>query len=319
MGVLGWPARGGVRAGSRGACLAIAALAAAAVLAALLALGSAGAWAAAECPTEAEQLGLAQGLLAEGDYFRAITELKRFLFLYPASPQADAARLAVADAFLAAGRNSEAYAAYAAFRQEHPTSPEADRALFGQAVAALKIGKRSEGRELLRGLSRLPAGNPYRSRAEMELALSLAEEGEWLRAQRELSAVSPPGPELERRLTALRAASAEAKSPAVAGLLSGLLPGAGQLYCGRPRDAGLALLVNGLFIWGAAEAGLRGNWPLAAGLSLVEVAWYGGTIYGAVNCAYKQQRALADSVREQLLGPPPQAGRGFMLAWECRF
>jgi tetratricopeptide (TPR) repeat protein len=263
---------------------------------------------------EGEQFGLARKLLGEGDYFRAITEFKRFLFFFPQSGQADEARLGIAESLLAAGRLEEACAAFEEFRKLRPEGPEADRALLGQALALLKQGRRQEGRELLRGLFK----GGLRSRAQLELAFSLAEEGEWARAKEELSRVSEPGPELERRLTALSEGEAGAKSPAAAGLLSALLPGAGQFYCGRVRDAGLALLVNGLFIWGAAEAGSRDNWPLAAGLGLIEMAWYGGTIYGAVNCAYKHEQDEARRLRERLEGSP-EAGRGLLLAWGYRF
>jgi tetratricopeptide (TPR) repeat protein len=291
--------------------LAAAAVLAAALLGALSA-GALPAWAAEG--SEAEQFGLARALLAEGDYFRAITEFKRFLFFFPESERADEARVAIGDALLAAGRPAEAEAAFGELRRLKPASPEAERALFGQALAQLAMGRRSQGRQSLREL----LGGRYRSRAQLELALSLAEEGEWTRAREELAALSEPGSLLERRLAVLREAEAQAKSPALAGALSALLPGAGQLYCGRVRDAGLALLVNGLFIWATVEAGLRENWPLTAGLGLIEVAWYGGTIYGAVSCVYKRQQALAAQAREQL-ERLPEAGGGVILAWGYRF
>jgi tetratricopeptide (TPR) repeat protein len=284
----------------------------------LVAVGPAAAGTA--CPDEIKQLGLARALLAEGDYFRAITELKRFLFLYPESPQAPEARFSIADALLAAGRLNEAEAAFRELRSSEPAGgPGAERAAFGQALALLRLGERQKARALLRELAAGAAESPYRVRAQLELALSLAEEGEWSQARDELRAASPAGPGQERRLAALHQAEGRAKSPGLAGALSALLPGAGQLYCGRVRDAGLALLLNGLFIWGATEAGLRENYALAAGLGLIELAWYGGTIYGAVNCAYKQNRAEAERLREDLLRQPEAGGPTFTLAWGCRF
>lgn len=266
---------------------------------------------------EPEQLALARSLLAEGDYFRAISEFKRFLFFFPHSPEAPEARFAIGDALLAAGRYREAEAAFAELRAACPQGTPGDRALLGEALALLKEGRRHEGRELLRRLAGDPA-SPYRGRAGVELALSLAEEGKWNEAQAALRETVPPGAALDRRLNVLQSREAQAKSPALAGLLSALLPGAGQAWCGRVRDGALALLVNGLFIWGAAEAGTRGNVGLAAGLSLIEAAWYGGTIYGAVNCAYRQQMEEAGRAREQL-ERLPEAGRGVTLAWGYRF
>src|SRR5262249_36619242 len=80
------------------------------------------------------------------------------------------------------------------------------------------------------------------------------------------------------------------KSPVLAGILSGLLPGGGQLYNGRVGDALLAFFLNGLFIAGAIEA-VHSNVPAVAGvLSFFEAGWYAGNIYGAVNGAYKYNR-----------------------------
>jgi TolA-binding protein len=268
--------------------------------------------------TADRQLGLARSLLAQGDYFRAITEFKRFLFLFPDSPEANTARFGVADALLSAGRLTEAEAAFKELHTIYPSGPEGCRATLGQALAQLRQGLRAQGRGLLEELIAACPEGPYAGRARIELALSLAEEGQWAKAQAALSRVSPSGPLLERRLAVLREGEAKAVSPVAAGVLSGVVPGAGQVYCGRPRDGALALLLNGLFIWATVEAGLRGNAGLAAGLGLVESAWYGGTIYGAVNCAYRHERADAERAREQM-ERLPEAGRGLVLAWGCAF
>jgi polyisoprenyl-teichoic acid--peptidoglycan teichoic acid transferase len=55
------------------------------------------------------------------------------------------------------------------------------------------------------------------------------------------------------------------KSPALAALLSFLLPGAGQLYVGRPRRA-LFFLVPALIVWVALLAGLAAGWWAVFGL-----------------------------------------------------
>lgn len=272
---------------------------------------------AAENIREDEQLGFAQALLAEGDFFRAITELKRFLHIFPGSPRSAEVRLSIAGAYLAAGRAEEAAAEYAALGEAEPEGPLAGQATLGLALALLSQGRREAGRELLRGLARRAQG-PLRGRAALELALSLAEEGQWAKAREELQAVSAPGPQLEWRLNALAQAEGESKSPPLAGLLSALLPGAGQAYCGRWRDGALALLINGLFIGGTVEAGVRQNWELAAGLGLVELLWYGGTIYGAVNCAHRHEAAQAERARK-VMERGPEAGRRWVFAWGGRF
>ena len=73
----------------------------------------------------------------------------------------------------------------------------------------------------------------------------------------------------------------------VAGTLSAVLPGAGQLYAGRTKDGIIAFIVNGLFIAGAIEAYHRENYVACGVLALFEVGWYSGNVYSAVNSAHR--------------------------------
>jgi hypothetical protein len=66
------------------------------------------------------------------------------------------------------------------------------------------------------------------------------------------------------------------KSPGLTGTLSALLPGAGQLYTGAYRDAGLAFALNAAFIWAAIEAFDHDNRVLGGILGFFEIGWYGG-------------------------------------------
>jgi hypothetical protein len=80
------------------------------------------------------------------------------------------------------------------------------------------------------------------------------------------------------------------KSPATAGVLAALLPGAGHLYCGRYRDATVAFLLNGAFIWGMVEAFEHKNYVVGGILTFFELGWYSGNIYSAVASAHKVNR-----------------------------
>jgi tetratricopeptide (TPR) repeat protein len=78
------------------------------------------------------------------------------------------------------------------------------------------------------------------------------------------------------------------KSPFLAGILSAVLPGAGQLYVGRRRDAVMAFALNGLFVFGLVSA-FQNDEPVAGSvLAIIETAWYSGNVYGAVNGAHKR-------------------------------
>lgn len=80
------------------------------------------------------------------------------------------------------------------------------------------------------------------------------------------------------------------KSPGVAGILSAVLPGAGQCYVGRPRDGFAAFLVNALFLSATIQAFGHDQEFLGVLLAGLEVGWYAGNIYNAVNSAHKYNR-----------------------------
>jgi TM2 domain-containing membrane protein YozV len=77
------------------------------------------------------------------------------------------------------------------------------------------------------------------------------------------------------------------KSPEAAGVLSAFLPGSGQFYNGRYQDGVYSFLLNALFIVGAYKAYDQENFALAGILTLFEIGWYTGGIYGAVSGAHK--------------------------------
>ena len=119
-------------------------------------------------------------------------------------------------------------------------------------------------------------------------------------AAQQLIAESKTGSELPR------------KSPVIAGILSTLLPGSGQLYNRRLGDAALAFLLNGLFIAGSIEAIQHGQLAVAGVLSFFEAGWYVGNVLGAVNGAHKHNRHATETVLqhlEQRFRVPPQEER----------
>ncbi len=78
------------------------------------------------------------------------------------------------------------------------------------------------------------------------------------------------------------------KRPWLSGTLSAVLPGAGQLYNGRPVDGLLALLVNGAFGVGTYFAFAEAkSIPLGVVLSVLTAGFYTGNIINAVVDAKK--------------------------------
>ncbi|MCU0594722.1 MAG: hypothetical protein MUC98_04565, partial [Desulfobacterota bacterium] len=58
------------------------------------------------------------------------------------------------------------------------------------------------------------------------------------------------------------------------------------------KDGVVAFLLNGLFIWATVEAFHQDQEVLGAVLGVIELGFYSGTIYSAVNSAHKHNRKL---------------------------
>lgn len=247
-----------------------------------------------------------------GDYYRAVTELKRFTLLFPRHQQHDAAQILIGLALQGDGAYDDAVAHFQRLSQFNGETSAAQ-------VASYKLGElpfeqrqyQLSARHWQRFLNDAPPG-PLARRAAYLLGLSWWLDGHKTAAQGAWSLL-PAGDLLSDRASALQAEAQQLppprrKSPTVAGVLSGILPGAGHLYIGKPLQALTALLLNGLFLTGAAYAlheGLKGT---AAILLFFETGWYLGTINSATDGAREFNRRQKGAVADHLLttyGLPP--------------
>ncbi|TYO96823.1 tetratricopeptide repeat protein [Geothermobacter ehrlichii] len=247
--------------------------------------------------TADDQLGFADRLFSEEDYYRAVTEYKRFLYHFPDHPEAPGALLRMARAYLAGERFEEADRTLEQLAASFPDSPEAVRGALLYAEAAFRrhdyLRARQRYRQAARTYPRL------RQQADYRIAWCLIEEEKYADARQLLAPL--PGTQATALAAGIdRLQSLPLKSPATAGVLSALLPGAGQVYTGRYRDGAIALALNAAFIFAAVEAFDNDSPVLGGILTFIELGWYGGNIYNAVNNAHKGNRRRLEEERTSL-------------------
>ena len=81
--------------------------------------------------TDADQiLSFAEALFEGGDYFRAITEYKRFLFLYPTDPRTGRAHLHIGLSYLRGQQWEDARRTFQTIAQQHPGEEVGREAAF---------------------------------------------------------------------------------------------------------------------------------------------------------------------------------------------
>ena len=253
-----------------------------------------------------EVFAFAESLFSEGDYYRAITEYKRVVFHHPHSPLIESCRFRIAESTFLARRWSEAIELLESYIDAYPSGDFTLRAFYlkGRAEKELK-----RFRDALKSFDKLrdnPA-TPSPEWAEMaacEQALILIAQEDDAQAQSLLKGLVS-GTLVGSRIRRVESELSEyvrlsRKSPGKAGALAAILPGAGHLYVERPRDALVAFILNAVFIAAAVEL-FRSDRPFwGMGVCLVELGWYLGNIYSAMNAAYRHNQRQRDDFLKRL-------------------
>ena len=246
---------------------------------------------------EMEIRQFAADLFAAGEYFRAITEARRYLSLFPEGPRTEEMARRIGDAYLMSHAWEEAIASYDDFLVKFPASRQTGAAIFYKAIALLKQGNAAEAERLF---ERVQSGDDRQKKGEAACweILLLIRQNRFDEAERRLKD-QMVRPEIEKEADIILKMIQEKKntrykSPETAGMLSALLPGSGQFYNGRYQDGVYSFLLNTLFTLGAYKAYDQGNNALGALLTLIEIGWYTGGIYGAVGGANKYNRRIDD-------------------------
>jgi tetratricopeptide (TPR) repeat protein len=241
----------------------------------------------------------AEQLMREGEYFRAITEYRRFLFYYLDDPRRAMAHFSIGLAFYRGGSYVEALQTFQEVTQQYPNTAYGKQAWLWQGESLTKQGQYTSAEQIYKAITEYFPYDRIGQQARYQRAWTLLYQRQWRNAAAQFQQVAPDS-DLYRsaQLLAQEALVGErlpTKSPVLAGIFSALLPGSGQLYNGRLGDALLAFFLNSLFIVGAIEA-IHNDAPAIAGmLSFFEAGWYAGNVYGAINGAHKYNRHTTET------------------------
>jgi TolA-binding protein len=251
-----------------------------------------------------EQFDYAQDFMEKGDYVQAISEFKRFTHFFPNDRRIALANELIGLCYLEGGKFDEARGVFATLYRADPDSPAAKKALFLAGESYYKEGAYDKAEDFFdEVLKRYPSPS-LRNKALYRLGWTRMQENRWREASQDFKRVEPESPLFEkaRRLSveSLKGEDLPYKDPTTAGVMAAVLPGLGHAYVSRYKDAVIALLLNGLFIWATVEAFNHDQNVLGGILAFFEVGWYSGNIYSAVNVTHKWNRKVRDDFRKSL-------------------
>ena len=243
-----------------------------------------------------DQFSYARSLMDATQYEEAVAEFRRFIHFFSEDPKVPLARYLIGVSYLRAGRFETARNELQEVARSHPDSVLCGKALFmiGESYYLQEVFTEAEY-YFTQVIERYPHSE-LKPAALYRLGWAKMQTGRWKDASESFEAVEPSSIYYQSARS-LAAESKEGehlayKDPTTAGVLAAIVPGSGHAYVGRYKDATVAFLVNALFIWAAVESFQEDHHVLGGILTFLEVGWYTGNIYSAVNVAHKHNRKV---------------------------
>lgn len=257
--------------------------------------------------TEEVQLKLGDAFMAEGEYYRAITEYKKFLFLFPDSEKADYALFRVGLANYRGEEYETATHTLVTVRETYGRSRVAADSGYFEGLSLWKLGRFDRAETAFDRVVALDTESEYASLALLGKSLVSYDAKNISGCRHELVrflASYPQDPRADnvRETIALLDKNQELprKSPVLAGVMSAFVPGSGYMYAGRYGDGIMAFIVNGLFIAGTVVAIHEENYAVAAIVGGIGLPFYVGNIYGSANAATKWNIGVRKELRGKI-------------------
>ena len=248
---------------------------------------------------ENQQYRYAEQLFGSDDYQAARRAYKRFLFDHPDTQLRDVADYRIAESYYHQNLPELAEHRFREFSVTHPNSPLRFRSQLMLGQLHFDAEKYALARTMLFELLNRSKDVEVIAAAHYLRGWCYVHTSDWNKAITEFRrADASENNHSERRKarqladTLLNETPLSLKSPEIAGWLSTIIPGSGQLYTGNLKEGIFAAAVTGTFIYLAADAVRERRYVDCAGISLVGWHFYWGNRTNARRLAseYNEQR-----------------------------
>jgi len=250
------------------------------------------------------QFQFAQQYMDKGEYHRAIAEFERLIHFFPKDQKVPMARYLIGLCYLKAKDYDSARKVLEDIYHTYSNRSTAGKALFLIGESYYRQGVSDKAEHYFKKVIDEYPRTELKNAAQYRLGWSRMQENRWREASETFSMVGKNSPfyinSLDLSEKSLDGEHLPYKNPAAAGIMAGIIPGLGHVYSNRYKDGIVAFLLNGLFIWAAVESFDQDHDVLGGVLTFLELGWYSGNIYSAVNCTHKHNRAISNNFRRTL-------------------
>ena len=249
----------------------------------------------------------ANHLYEKRDYYRALNEYQRFVFLFPNDYRVGEAELQIGRCYRREGEVGKAFNYLIRLYNNRGEEAVGSEALLEIAEIREEQQRLPEAIYWTKQFIERYPNYPEVDNIHLRLAWLLIDSGKYDEAITVLERIHEESTIYPRARSIRQALKEEAdiveRSPVMAGTLSAVLPGSGHLYAGRPGQAASSFLLNALFITGAVLA-FKNDSPVLGGiLVFFELGWYVGGIRSAARAAReaneKEERRYRQELKEK--------------------
>ena len=243
-----------------------------------------------------DQFRFAAQYMEKGEYERAIGEFERFIYFFPKNEKVPEAQYLIGECYLRGKRYQAAREALEKVYKNYSHMPIGGKAIFLIGESYYLQGVLREAEYYYKKVMAAYPKTELKNAALYRLGWNRMQANRWQEASEIFKKVERSSPlyayshDLSEK--SLQGEDLPYKNPIAAGFIAGIVPGLGHVYCNRFKDRLVAFLLNGSFIWAAAESFEQDHEVLGGILLFLELGWYTGNIYSAVNCAHKHNRKI---------------------------
>lgn len=235
----------------------------------------------------------ADELCAAGDYDAAILEYKRVM--HYDIKTIDSVLIKLADCYYMNKQYNMATIKYKEILGNITNRETKYYCEFQLGKCLMKNNQTLEAVELLTSIT-ADTSSSYQNISKYYLGYIYATKNDWTKASHWLAIIESGDIRYERAKIlseqVLEGYSLPQKSSLFAGILSGVLPGAGYWYSGHGKIAIASAILNALFIAGAYESYQKDLYAVGTSFAVIGSGWYLGNIFGSMNKARQYNRHM---------------------------
>ncbi len=252
----------------------------------------------------------AVNLYNEGDYYRAITEFNRYLFYNPKSLKKDSTLFYIAKSYYYAEQYNQAITELPSLKNKASSKKTEIKLDLILVKSYLYLEKFSFAEKILNNYKYQKNESLQALKHEYDYTVIWLNifQHNWDESFDKINRFISDYPESPLRDEALllrddvkEGIGFSTLSPTLAGVLSSIIPGTGQMYCKRWGDGFTALGFISLLTYGVYYYNKNGPDGMMYGFAVLDVIFYLGNIYSAIGSAHKYNRNFNQELKNSAI------------------